>query len=205
MKHSLCLALILLLTVSYAQAAETPAVVELKELKGGVCFAAFSPDGKKVLTTNDDNTIRIWDAHSGKEVKKLELPTEIGMPAIFSPDGKKIVTILDDGTARILDAESGKELVKFDLPPDFVDFVMPVVFSSDGKKILSPGNNHTFLIRDAESGKELKKLEGHTGETIAFFSPDGKKIVTASSDKTVRIWDWERYVPPPDRPAITDF
>ena len=36
-------------------------------------------------------------------------------------------------------------------------------------------------------------LAGHTGPVLsASFSPDGKRVVTASSDKTARVWDAER-------------
>jgi len=37
------------------------------------------------------------------------------------------------------------------------------------------------------------ELKGHTdGVMFAAFSPDGKKIVTASNDKTARIWTLEQ-------------
>ena len=43
-----------------------------------------------------------------------------------------------------------------------------------------------------QSGKELARL-GHDGEvTAAAFSPDGARIVTASNDKTARVWDAEK-------------
>src|ERR1700722_16290342 len=38
-----------------------------------VCFAAFLPDGKSVLTA-DDETIRVWDWPSGKELRRIDLP-----------------------------------------------------------------------------------------------------------------------------------
>ena len=33
----------------------------------GLCSsAAFSPDGKRIVTASSDNTARVWDAESGK-------------------------------------------------------------------------------------------------------------------------------------------
>jgi WD40 repeat protein len=33
----------------------------------GVLSAAFSPDGRRVITASDDHTSRVWDAETGKE------------------------------------------------------------------------------------------------------------------------------------------
>ena len=45
-------------------------------------------------------------------------------------------------------------------------------------------------ILDAASGREVATLEGHDGEvSTAAFSTDSKRVVTASHDKTARIWD----------------
>lgn len=44
------------------------------------------------------------------------------------------------------------------------------------------------VFRDATSGQEIRALRGHE-EPVADFSPDGTRIVTASTDRTARIWD----------------
>jgi len=161
-----------------------PPVIGLEGHTGSVNSAAFSPDGKKIVTGSSDDTARIWDAETGKELRKLEGHTSSVNSATFSPDGKKIVTG-GDRTARIWDTETGKELQKLE---GHTSGVSTVAFSPDGKKIVTGSGDRTARIWDAETGK----LEGHiSGVSTVAFSPDGKKIVTGSGDRTARIWDAE--------------
>ena len=73
--------------------------------------AAFSPDGKRIVTASFDKTARLWDAESGKQIgEPLMGHTDAVRSAAFSPDGKRIVTASLDNTARLWDAESGKQI-----------------------------------------------------------------------------------------------
>ena len=101
---------------------------KLAEHTGRVHTAAFSPDGKKIVTASRESsegnqildTIRIWDADSGKELHIMEQNWKMvswsgnsGLNSVvFSPDGKSFMTARDD-TVQIWDAESGKELKKW--------------------------------------------------------------------------------------------
>ncbi|MDJ0772399.1 MAG: AAA-like domain-containing protein, partial [Mastigocoleus sp. MO_167.B18] len=154
--------------------------------------AIFSSDGKRILTTSDDNTARIWD-RNGKELAVLKGHTYRVNSAIFSSDGKHILTASEDNTARIWD-NNGKELavLKGHTSP-----VNSAIFSSDGKRILTASEDNTARIWDP-NGKELAVLKGHTSPVnSAIFSSDGKRILTASGDifsrrerdNTARIWD----------------
>ena len=82
---------------------DDPLVIELKGHTGWVNSVAFSPDGKRIVTGSRDDTARIWDAETGKELQKLEGYASTVNSVAFSPDGKKIVTGSTDGTARIWD------------------------------------------------------------------------------------------------------
>ena len=70
--------------------------------------------------------------------------------------------------------------------------VMPghtATFSPDGTKIVTTSGLEIYLL-DTQSGQLLNVLEGHTSEvTNAAFSADSQCIVTASDDKTARLWD----------------
>ena len=62
--------------------------------------AAYSPDGRRIVTASDDGTARVWDAESGQQM--MELKHMFGVnSAAYSPDGRWIVTASWDNTARV--------------------------------------------------------------------------------------------------------
>ena len=66
-----------------------------------VSSAAFSPDGKRIVTASSDTTARLWDADTGREIGALYAYRSARVnSAAFSPDGKFIVTASDDATAQ---------------------------------------------------------------------------------------------------------
>jgi WD40 repeat protein len=71
---------------------------------------AFSPDGQRILTGSADNTAKVWEAASGKEL--LTLKEHIGPIAAvaFSPDGQRIVTSSWDGTVKVWEAATVKQV-----------------------------------------------------------------------------------------------
>jgi hypothetical protein len=85
-----------------------PEFIELEGHTDVVTSAAFSPDGKIVVTAGD-NTVRIWDVATGKELKILGY-TNFVQSVVFSPNGKMFVTASGDKTARIWDVATGKVL-----------------------------------------------------------------------------------------------
>ena len=182
MKHFFCVAFILFSVVGFLQA-EEPRFIELKGHTGeevsalmydSVDYIVFSPDGKKIVTSGDDKTTRIWDAETGKELKRLDGHST---KMAFSPDGKKLFV-----SNRIHDVESGKELQRFEQFRTAVSSDRRTVeksiyaLSSDGKKIVYYDRNNRRLtcIFDLESGRELQTIEP-IGWYMCF-SPDGTKI-----------------------------
>ena len=75
----------------------------------GRSAAAFSPDGARIVSGSDDQTVRVWDAASGAELLVLRGHEGPVYAAAFSPDGARIVSGSGDGTVRVWDAASGAE------------------------------------------------------------------------------------------------
>ena len=156
---------------------------------GAVWSVAMSPDGKKALTAGEDQTVRLWDATSHKELKRFQGHTAKVFCAAFSPDGSRIVSGSADKTVRLWDTESGKELMCF---KGHDDEVWWVAFSPDKRSVLSAGRDKTIRLWEAKTGTEQKRFEGHTEPVRGVaFSPDSKRILSGSWDKTMRLWDVE--------------
>jgi WD40 repeat protein len=158
--------------------------------EGSVDTAEFSPDGSRIVTTSGegDNSVRIWDGVTLKEIGVLRGHDDYVWSAGFSPDGQRIVTASDDNTARIWDAASAKETAVLRGHENTVCFA---AFSPDGLHIVTASWDKTARIWDAATAKETAVLRGHEGSVCsARFSPDGSRIVTASKDNTARLWDF---------------
>jgi WD40 repeat protein len=158
---------------------------------GGVRAVAYSADGRFVLTGSgqrgEDNSVRLWDAVTGREVRKFEGHTGWIDAVALSPDGSFAVSSGFDRTVRIWDVKTGNELRKLE---GELDWVVALAISPDSKQILTGSHDKTIRLFDAASGKELKKFEGHEQAVQGVaFAPDGKTLASASWDKTVRLWD----------------
>ena len=77
-----------------------PRIIAELQHNSSVNAVAFSPDGRKVATASYDNTARLWDVETGKQIQRLEHDRSVNAVA-FSPDGQKLATASDDKTACI--------------------------------------------------------------------------------------------------------
>ena len=154
-----------------------------------ITSATFSPDGKYIVSTSRDRTIRIWDALSGKCLRILDGAEDYYVTnAEFSPDGKNIVSAGADEIMRIWDVNSGKCLKEqFGHSINFHS----VSYSPDGKNIVSAGGQeHDLKVWDSRSGEcQIELPEQSFGFYSAAYSADGKRIVTVTTDNNLKILD----------------
>jgi WD40 repeat protein/serine/threonine protein kinase len=156
--------------------------------QGAVCSAAFSPDGRTVVTGSVDQTARFWDAGSGTAIgAALDHRGQVWEVA-FSPDGTKVVTGCTDGLAQLWDVTTGRRI-----GPSFdqQQTVNAVAFSPDGAIIFMGDRDGKSGFWDTQTSKLRRPfLQRHPGSILgAAFSPDGRTLLTGSYDKTAQLWD----------------
>jgi len=162
--------------------------------------AAFSPDGRRVVTASADYSAQVWDAETGAALTDA-LRFGAGVAAAsFSPDGRRVVTGSRQGTARVWDAATGAAvtpLLRHGMG------LIRVAFSPDGRCVATAGGgDYAARLWDAATGEPLGPPLRHRGWVYQLaFSPDGRRLVTVCQDGAARVWN----LPDPDLRPLDDL
>jgi WD40 repeat protein len=117
----------------------------------------------------------LWDAASGKIVRRLEGHTAPLSRVSFLPDGNRAVSGSYDRTIRLWDLKTGKELHRFTGHPREVTWF---TVSPDGHWLISSDfNAHELRVWDLRTREQIDRVDlGGTSPTRGSFSPDGRYI-----------------------------
>ncbi|XXH03857.1 hypothetical protein Hte_010263 [Hypoxylon texense] len=177
---------------------------------------SFSPDGNCVASASYDKTIMVWtlpsrwDNTSNQQVGVAVWPGHFrGLQSVkFSPSGDQLVSSSNDYTVCIWDSdvittipmtkETETSEVFFQLQYH-VNAVSLFVFSPDNGILASASRDGVICLWDGNNGafkrsllriEDGERLPPHQGKIISLaFSSDSATLVSASYDRTVRIWE----------------
>jgi WD40 repeat protein/serine/threonine protein kinase len=159
-----------------------------------VLSVTFSPDGKHLATGTQTGTVRIWDAHTGQELRKWTAHGENAQSVAFSPDNRYLATGSWDGTIKVWNVPQvllGEVNEPF-LQLQNIPRVWTVTFSPDGKR-LAAGAGRTISrgqvnVWKLDSPREPLTLNFSNRVTGVQFHPDGRSLAIAG-ENSVELWD----------------
>jgi WD40 repeat protein len=169
---------------------------ELRAYQGhtdAVHSVQYSGDGRLLVSCSKDDTVRVWNTKTGQEARRFTRHKDSVLCAAFSPDGRRILSGGNGTAVFVWDVETGES--QRELRGHFFRAVC-VTFSPDGRRALTtgghadvPGEDCTVRLWDLETGKQVHRFDGHEAAVMgAAFSPDGRYAISASEDKTLRLW-----------------
>jgi eukaryotic-like serine/threonine-protein kinase len=109
---------------------------------------AFSPDGQRLATGGEENTIKIWDVETGREIDKpLRGHSGEVYTLAFSPDedGRWIASAGEDSAVKIWDSHTGRLVRTF---RGHTGLVSSLAFTPDGRRLVSGSRDNTVKVWD---------------------------------------------------------
>jgi WD40 repeat protein len=168
-----------------AAAAEEQRILTLEGHEAGVNCVAFSPDGNLIASGSDDQTVRVWEAGTGKEMMTLERHKSSVSSLAFSSDGQKIISGSEDGTIVIWEFLIG-DITQIAGEESRVNCIRVL---PEGNAFISGSEDGMIRIWDI-SGNLLTTLSEHKGSvnSIALNLAE-QQFLSGSTDRTFKIWD----------------
>lgn len=150
-----------------------------------VSAAAFSPNGRRIATCGTDWGIYVWDAATGKLIRRIawpigpryllpggafSIPTG-GLTALCFTGNGRVLVGGESRTVRLWDIDNGKDLVCL---RGHTGAISAVAVSPDGRQVLTGSQDGTARLWDISTGRELVRLIGlRSGEDWLAATPQG--------------------------------
>lgn len=169
-----------------------------------VYAVAYSPDGKVVATGSFDQSVRLWDAATGKEIRTFAGSAgnqrQI-LTVAFGPDGRILSSGGEDNAVKLWDLSRRNAVRGGKAPPETPIRNLPhgnlvdvVVFDPSGNRLATGCHDGTVRIWDVAKGQLLRQIRAHVAGPPApvyclSWDNSGNRLVSGSFDQTLKLWD----------------
>ncbi|BBM85914.1 protein kinase domain-containing protein [Candidatus Uabimicrobium amorphum] len=161
-------------------------VLRFTKHKMPVKHVVFSEDGNTIFSSSGNNTARLWNINTGKQLSHIQHADTINSAA-FHHNNKILATASSDKTVKLWNIQTGKEILQL---KGHSDMVTSIAFAKGSKILASASEDQTIRLWDTTSGQELSKIVAHSDAINSIkFNHDGEILASASRDHTIKLWD----------------
>lgn len=146
----------------------------------------FSANGKLLLSTAKDSTLKVWDWQKQSLLDSLKTNGSHTVAA-FSPTDEEVIAIgSDDGFVRFYNWQTQSSIAELKAHPTAINALH---FSKDGEYLASAADDKMAIIWNTQTAEKVLMLQGHASPVLnARFSSSGDYLVTASKDRVAKVW-----------------
>jgi len=153
-----------------------------------VAGVSVTPDGAGALSAGGDGTVRLWDLASGRCLRVLAGHRDHVASVVSSADGRFAFSASGDGTIARWDLLDGRCAQRW---PAHAGGAWALALAPADRALLSTGRDGVIHVWDPMSGEKRNTLRGHAAWAFAIAVVDDERAVTASEDKTLKLWSFE--------------
>lgn len=153
--------------------------------RGAANAIAFTTDGRSIVTTGTDGTLKVWNAATGSNVRTIDLPE--GQATAMAVLGRRALTGHGDGRLTLWDIDTGQRIAAFRRSDAGIT---AVGFAREGERLISSSSDATLTMWDPGAPQTpVAIVEAHDGPVTAVaYAERGPFIATGGEDNAVRLW-----------------
>ncbi len=170
--------------------AQIPALVtpiaEVEAHRGSISGAVYSDDGRRIVTTGADGTMKVWDAEHRSLVRTIEL--DDGPATSLALSGGRALTGHTNGKVVLWDIDRAEKIATVQRNEANI---WAVAFTGDPNRFATASHDWKVTLWDArQASAPLQVLDGHENSVQSLaYSPQRLLLASGSADRTVRVWD----------------
>ena len=149
---------------------------------------AFTCDGRTLVSTSEDHTIRVWDAVTGEQRFQFVGQARWHLTLAISPDSTRVAAGTEEGAIewwRLLEGKPGGVLRE----PRLMH-IRALAFSPDGRFLASGSLDNHVRLWDLESNTLVRSFpRALLSFASVAFSPGGRRLLAGTADGGgIKIW-----------------
>lgn len=194
-------------------------ILKFWDIERGVCLQTFSQkltgetkiikvaltvSGKRALVVTDDYKVKVWDPERGKPINLLKGHDHHIQAIAMTPDEKLAISVSNDRTLKVWSLATSECLATL---RGHTDRINTLVLTKDGQRAYSGARDKTIKVWNINAAFDLNdsikiRNQGNNYDSnrhsspvnVIVLDPKGKFAVSASQDKTGKIWRIENGV-----------
>ncbi|MCW5946030.1 MAG: WD40 repeat domain-containing protein [Fimbriimonadales bacterium] len=148
---------------------------------------SFNKAGTRLMSTSDDDTVRIWDLNTRQTVLTIRGNGVNLYGAEFTSDGTKVVVGTLGKGMSIYNASNGQLIRTFG---GHYGGAQDASANAAYTRAVSAGRDKRLAVWDLKTNNRISYLSGHEDYVMYVrYSPNGKWFASSSSDATVILWN----------------
>ena len=140
-------------------------------------------DNNSLISVSDDRSMRLWNLEMKECVNAIK--TEDIQTSLGRLRNGKFMVGGEDGSINIFNIEGLEFIFSINAHTEPIELLYESPFTGD---IISGGQDNLVKIFKVDDGNCIKILEGHKNTILNVIQLDENNILTASVDKTIKIW-----------------